>query len=306
MSGLLVLFAVRYQWDAATVVGVVVAVWALCVTLLSVVSVMPFPLRYFVASIALGTVLCIVVSAAFVNSVLVGAQQSGLTDAGPVILDERSSSDSDTEHQACVDPTAAFTAPWGPDRPLIDRATGSVPAFNNAMNHYRSFPSQDGRQQVIEVNNAEFTGYGGYFVEQTVYEGETYRLRMFPVNTGAQGQSQTTAKNVLARLVSPQCASTEFRVVGTVTAANAVPEQVWSSVLFKADRPFRMVLSERPSKACFAEVTYCDNTVGFNPIPDVGRLFSPPGLPIGSRGFGGEFGGDTDVEMMIYLTPRFE
>lgn len=294
-SGLLVHYAVKYHWNALDTIAAIVALCALFVAFVTLLKRVPFPPRYFAAALSL----CLVVSVVLATSIWISQPQND--------LDKPTGAGSPGEQEACVDPTTGFTTPWGPDRPLIERGTGTGPAFNNAMNHYRNFPSDDGRQAVIEANDAEFIGYGGYSVEQNVHDGGTYRVRMRPVNTGAPGNGQTAAQNVVARLVSPECASTQFRVVGTLTSSNAVPDVVWSSVTFRADRPFRMVLSERPSKACFPEVTgHCDNTFGFSQIPDVGRIFSADGLPIGSSGFGGQFAGNSHVEMMIYLTPRFE
>ncbi len=308
-SGLLVHYAVKYHWAALDTIAAIVGLCAFFVALVSLLRRVPFPPRYFAAVLSL----CLFVSVVSATSVWVSQPQNdldkptGAGSAGEGSRGEPPSPDDEGQQEACLDPTTGFTTPWGPDRPLIERGTGTGPAFNNAMNHYRNSPSEDGRQAVIEANDAEFVGYGGYSVEQNVHDGGTYRVRMHPVNTGAPGNGQTAAQNVVARLVSPECASTQFRVVGTLTSSNAVPDVVWSSVTFRADRPFRMVLSERPSKACFPEVTgNCDNTFGFNQIPDVGRIFSSDGLPIGSSGFGGQFAGNSHVDMMIYLTPRFE
>jgi hypothetical protein len=216
----------------------------------------------------------------------------------------------------CEDATNTFATDWGPDRPLISAnpigrswPNGAVPAFDNVILGTPGDPDdpiEDLRIRMLTANDAEYTGINGYYERVPVVPGRTYRVRFYVINTGDRNLD-TTARDTVARVLLSSCPSTDARIVGTVASSNTVPNQIWSTVHFTSDRPFRMVPADRPAKICFPAVSGgCTNTYGFNPASELANLYSEAGLAIGAKGFDGVIPGSAQVPMLLYFTPQFQ
>jgi hypothetical protein len=100
------------------------------------------------------------------------------------------------------------------------------------------------------------------------------------------------------------CAATDVRLTGTVVAPTAEPPQIWSTVHFTADKPFKLVPADRQAVVCF-DRTHCAHGKGFTSFPAATQLFTQQGTPLGSDGFDGVFPPATSLDVIFYVTAVF-
>ena len=203
----------------------------------------------------------------------------------------------------CEESVPIPDADWGPDRPLAPWLESPVPSFNNAIGPR---VGDDTRANLVSAREAlEDTPQpdGGYRQQVPVESGKVYRVRFFAYNN-ARRQPDTAINNARGYVHLPTCPSTDVRLVGGMTGAGAIPESVWSTVHFVADRPFHLVPDARQAKICFTGSPCGDNGgyVDFSPTP---AIFTPEGTPLGGFGLDGTFLGSAGVNILLYVRPVF-
>jgi hypothetical protein len=208
---------------------------------------------------------------------------------------------------ACQNSQPPPSTPWGPERPLISPypldantwPSGSSPSFNNV----ELAPSgengrvEDLRMRLITAKNAEDNRDNGYLDEVSVVPGGTYRVRVMALNT-AQPRVGLEARDVRMFVYLPECMANEAQVVASFLASNTAPPNVWGSVRFVSDRPFRMVPAGRQAKGLW-------NSAGFQDYGDASSAYSANGAVIGAPSLNGTVEPSAFIDFLLYLTPQF-
>jgi hypothetical protein len=119
--------------------------------------------------------------------------------------------------------------------------------------------------------------------ELEVRIGSEYQLRAY-VHNGANDRPENTARDTRMRFVLPDCASSTVGITSKITASNAVPDQVWDTVILRNSRPFRVEMV--PGSARMYNNTYLSDGVL---VPD--RVATGDGALIGSVTPDGNFAG---------------
>jgi hypothetical protein len=206
---------------------------------------------------------------------------------------------------ACPEQTQPRDTDWGPkDTASESLFEGVTPSFNNAVDVYSWV---DLRTQVISARDAAEEDSPNpnpeYKPKISAEEGKVYRIRVLAANTASR-ESGAEIVGARASVSLPTCPSKSVQVVGTLSATNAVPQQVWSTVQFSSDRPFRLVPDSRQAKVCLRGA--CGDGTGlvdFSPSPSI---FAPAGTPLGADGYSGTFPGATSVAVFLYVRPVFD
>jgi hypothetical protein len=128
--------------------------------------------------------------------------------------------------------------------------------------------------------------------------------RRFVFNNASPNLSGATISGTRARITVPVCPATDVRLTGTVVAPTAEPPEIWSTVHFTADKPFKLVPANRQAVVCF-DRTHCAHGTGFTALPPATQLFSQHGIPLGSDGLDGLFPPATSVDVIFYVTAVF-
>jgi hypothetical protein len=113
-----------------------------------------------------------------------------------------------------------------------------------------------------------------------------------------------TISDTRARISIPLCPGTDVRLTGTVAAPTAQPPEIWSTVHFTANKPFRLIPADRQAVVCF-DRTHCAHGKGFTSYPGAKQLFTPQGAPLGCDGFDGLFPPATSVDVIFYVKAVF-
>lgn len=198
----------------------------------------------------------------------------------------------------------ALAADWGPDRPLVPYGQGDVPAFNNSIFN----EGVDFRTQLVSARDAAYTDSpppnGGYALQIPVQEGSSYRVRFLPFNS-AEERPGMTITGARAFVTLPMCSSTDVRLVGAVSGANAVPHSVWSTVHFFAQRPFKLILDNtRQASICFSS-DVCSGGK-FSPFGEMPQMVGKDGALLGAYDLDGTFPGASGPFVMFYVRPVFD
>jgi hypothetical protein len=114
-----------------------------------------------------------------------------------------------------------------------------------------------------------------------VDERKTYRVRFFAFNN-ARNRPEMTIHGARAFVSLPHCSATDIRLVGTMSATNAVPNSVRSVVHFLADKPFKLVPDEQQAKVCFRGMQ-CPNGTGFDNFTAMPDMYTEQGAPASTR-----------------------
>ena len=206
----------------------------------------------------------------------------------------------------CRETQQAHETDWGPTaNPLAPVAGATVPTFNNAV--MRGRPGEhdpDFRQQVVSADPADKITDGGYSLQISVQPNTIYRVRLFVFNNASSNLSGATISGTRARITVPVCPATDVRLTGTVVAPTAQPPEIWSTVHFTADKPFKLVPANRQAVVCF-DRTHCAHGKGFTALPAATQLFSQHGIPLGSDGLDGLFPPATSADVIFYVTAVF-
>ena len=206
----------------------------------------------------------------------------------------------------CRETQQARETDWGPTaNPLAPVAGATVPTFNNAV--MRGRPGEqdpDFRQQLVSADPADKITDGGYSLQVSVEPNTIYRVRLFVFNNASPDLSGATISGTRARITVPVCPATDVRLTGTVVAPTAEPPEIWSTVHFTADKPFKLVPANRQAVACF-DRTYCAHGKGFTALPAATQLFSQHGIPLGADGLDGRFPPATSIDVIFYVTAVF-
>jgi hypothetical protein len=206
----------------------------------------------------------------------------------------------------CRETQQAPETDWGPAaNPLAPVAGATVPTFNNAvMRGKPGGPDPDFRQELVSADPADTTTDGGYSLHVGVQPNTIYRVRLFVFNNASPNLSGATISDTRAKIAVPVCPATDVRLTGTVVAPTAQPPEIWSTVHFTADKPFKLVPANRQAVVCF-DRTRCAHGKGFTTFPAATQLFSQHGTPIGSGGLDGLFPAATSVDVIVYVTAVF-
>ena len=207
---------------------------------------------------------------------------------------------------SCREIRQAHETDWGPTaNPLAPVAGANVPTFNNAVMRGRpGEPDPDFRQQLVSADPADKISDGGYSLQISVQPDTVYRVRLFVFNNASPNLSGATISETRARITVPVCPATDVRLTGTVVAPTAEPPEIWSTVHFTADKPFKLVPAHRQAVVCF-DRTHCAHGAGFTALPAATQLFSQHGIPLGSGGLDGLFPPATSVDVIFYVTAVF-
>jgi hypothetical protein len=206
----------------------------------------------------------------------------------------------------CRETQQAQATDWGPAaNPLAPVAGATVPTFNNAvMRGKPGGPDPDFRQEMVSADPADTITDGGYSLHIGVQPNTIYRVRLFVFNNASPNLSGATISGTQAKITVPVCPATDVRLTGTVVAPTAQPPEIWSTVHFTADKPFKLVPANRQAVVCF-DRTHCAHGKGFTAFPAATQLFSQHGTPIGADGLDGLFPAATSVDVIFYVTPVF-
>jgi|KBSSwiStaDraftv2_1062776.scaffolds.fasta_scaffold65774_3 hypothetical protein len=206
----------------------------------------------------------------------------------------------------CRETQQAHESDWGPAaNPLAPVAGATVPTFNNAV--MRGKPGEhdpDFRQELVSADPADTITDGGYSLHIRVQPNTVYRVRLFLFNNASPNLSGAAISEARARITVPVCPATDVRLTGTVAAPTAQPPEIWSTVHFTADKPFKLVPATRQAVVCF-DRTHCAHGKGFTAFPAASQLFSQHGAPLGSDGLDGLFPPATSVDVIFYVTAVF-
>jgi hypothetical protein len=162
----------------------------------------------------------------------------------------------------------------------------------------------DFRQELVSADPADTITDGGYSLHIRVQPNTVYRVRLFVFNNASPNLSGAAISGTRARITVPVCPTTDVRLTGAVVAPTAQPSEVWSTVHFTADKPFKLVPANRQSVVCFDRM-HCAHGKGFTAFPATTQLFSQQGTPLGADGLDGLFPPATSVDVIFYVTALF-
>jgi hypothetical protein len=205
---------------------------------------------------------------------------------------------------ACRETQQARDTEWGPAaNPLAPVAGATVATFNNAVMHGKS-GDPDFRQELVSADPADTVTDGGYSLHVSAQPNTIYRVRLFAFNNASPNLAGATISGTRARITVPVCPTTDIRLTGTLAAPTAQPPEIWSTVHFTADKPFKLVPANRQAVVCFDRAR-CAHGNGFTNFPAANRLFTQNGSPLGSDGLDGLFPPATSVDVIFYVTAVF-
>jgi len=127
---------------------------------------------------------------------------------------------------------------WGPQRPTFTWAKpATYVTFNSIVDN--PDPSIGDERFFVSARDAASSDTLTYTKNLTVKDNQEVLVRVFFHNNAAKDLN-LVATNTKLKVVLPAGQSTNPQAVGYISADNANPKEVWSTMDFKGDKPFSM------------------------------------------------------------------